>query len=91
MGRGNVSKHYDREKRKEKHSARKARQNAILAKIQGTADAKGISELQNMKFGEKVRFIMTSSWILNAWYEKVGFLLFIILGCWKILNLFGLF
>lgn len=91
MGRGNVSKINRKEERKQQAASRKAKQKAIISKMENLVGTKSISELQDMSWGEKVRFVMMSSWILNLWYEKLGMLLFIFLGMWKILNLFGLF
>ena len=64
MGRGNVSKINRKEERKQQAASRKAKQKAIISKMENLVGTKSISELQDMSWGEKVRFVMMSSWIL---------------------------
>jgi len=95
MGKGHVSNYQEtlrrKEERKAEKKARKARQEKILQKFENSMGAQELRDLQGMGWEEKAKFVLASSWILNKWYEKLGLLIFLFLGCWKILNLFGLF
>ena len=91
MGRGNVSKIMKGRERASANKTAKAKRKAILDKMQDSIGAKGINELSDMGWGEKIHFIMSSAWIFNAWYEKALLLAFVYLGGWKILNMFGWF
>jgi hypothetical protein len=89
MGKGALSKYEKREERRAKRAEDKRMRRSMLSKIEQSLDAKDLSSLQGLTFYEKARFVLESSWILNAWYEKVLLLILIILSGWKVLNLFG--
>ena len=91
MGRGGVSKINSAKDRKQDRMIHKAKKKALIAKVENSLGAQGFNDLQGMTWGQKVNFVLISSWIFNTWYEKMGLLLFTFLGCWKILNFFGLF
>lgn len=69
----------------------KIRRKALIGRLESSMGAKSLGELQDMTYGEKIRFMLTSGWILNAWYEKLLLIAFVVLGSWKILNLLGFF
>lgn len=89
MGRSGVSKINKARERARDRAASKAKRKAIMAKMENSIGAKGINELHGMSWGEKVSFVLSSAWILNAWYEKLGLIIIIFLAGWKLLNLFG--
>ena len=89
MGKGSISRYHEKEERRLRREAEKNQRRKLLSKIESNWDAKDMSSLKGLTFGQKAMFILQSSWILNAWYEKVGLLIMIILSGWKVLNLFG--
>lgn len=91
MGRGNVSKIMKSRSRAEERAAAKKKRQALMSRMNDALGAKGINELNNMSWGEKVNFVLSSAWILNAWYEKLGLLIVLFLAGWKFLNFFGWF